>query len=368
MATFSRAVSPRFVCFPCLMFARRPFRLPCVLRPCRYQNLRYLGGGAYGTVCSAEDALQGNKKVAIKKISEVFRDLFDAKRILREILLLRHLGKGHENLLWLSDVFCWPQPHSHSLASLDVASFRDIYLVTDVLDTDLSRILESKQTLTGQHCKYFCYQLIRGLHYLHSAGVLHRDLKPSNLLVNANCELVIADLGLARPMSGFLAKESAGISRTSRVSRDSSVENEEEGGASGAGGSSSSGVPISAGKTTGLGARAGAGGGEGLTSYVVTRWYRAPELLLQSKTCEFEKEWPFRAVFALPTSFFGHFPPLITVAFTLPSLLFCYCRRLRSGYVFRGLHPRRDARKEGAFPGPFPCGPTPRCSRRHRYP
>ena len=42
-------------------------------------------------------------------------------------------------------------------------------------------------------------QLLRGLHALHSAGVIHRDIKPSNLLINANCDLVIADFGISRP-------------------------------------------------------------------------------------------------------------------------------------------------------------------------
>uniref|UniRef100_M4F821 Protein kinase domain-containing protein n=1 Tax=Brassica campestris TaxID=3711 RepID=M4F821_BRACM len=67
------------------------------------------------------------------------------------------------------------------------------------------------------------FQLLRGLKYLHSANILHRDLKPGNLLVNANCDLKICDFGLARTSQG----------------------NEQF-----------------------------------MTEYVVTRWYRAPELLL----------------------------------------------------------------------------------------
>ena len=41
-------------------------------------------------------------------------------------------------------------------------------------------------------------QALRGLKYVHSAGVLHRDLKPSNLLLNSACDLKICDFGLAR--------------------------------------------------------------------------------------------------------------------------------------------------------------------------
>lgn len=70
--------------------------------------------------------------------------------------------------------------------------------------------------------QYFLYQLLRGLKYVHSANVLHRDLKPSNLFLNANCDLKIGDFGLARTTSET----------------------------------------------------------DFMTEYVVTRWYRAPELLL----------------------------------------------------------------------------------------
>lgn len=45
-------------------------------------------------------------------------------------------------------------------------------------------------------------QILRGLKYVHSAGVLHRDLKPSNILLNATCDLKICDFGLARTRWG----------------------------------------------------------------------------------------------------------------------------------------------------------------------
>jgi len=66
------------------------------------------------------------------------------------------------------------------------------------MESDLERIVRSRQVLTDQHFQYFLYQILRSLKYVHSANVLHRDLKPSNILVNANCDLAICDFGLAR--------------------------------------------------------------------------------------------------------------------------------------------------------------------------
>ncbi|CAI0540987.1 unnamed protein product [Linum tenue] len=102
--------------------------------------------------------------------------------------------------------------------------FNDVYIAYELMDTDLHQIIRSNQGLSEEHCQYFLYQILRGLKYIHSANVLHRDLKPSNLLLNANCDLKICDFGLARVTSET----------------------------------------------------------DFMTEYVVTRWYRAPELLLNS--------------------------------------------------------------------------------------
>lgn len=71
-------------------------------------------------------------------------------------------------------------------------------MITELLQSDLHKIIVSPQHLSSDHIKVFLYQILRGLKYLHSARILHRDIKPGNLLVNSNCVLKICDFGLAR--------------------------------------------------------------------------------------------------------------------------------------------------------------------------
>lgn len=75
--------------------------------------------------------------------------------------------------------------------------FNDIYFVTSLMQADLSQVLKTEK-LSEEHVKFLVYQILRGLKYIHSAGIIHRDLKPSNLAVNEQCELKIIDFGLAR--------------------------------------------------------------------------------------------------------------------------------------------------------------------------
>ena len=74
-------------------------------------------------------------------------------------------------------------------------------MITELMQSDLHKIIVSPQHLSADHIKVFLYQILRGVKYLHSAKIMHRDIKPGNLLVNSNCVLKICDFGLARSVN-----------------------------------------------------------------------------------------------------------------------------------------------------------------------
>jgi len=55
-------------------------------------------------------------------------------------------------------------------------------MILDFMETDLHKIIYSKNQLTDEHIQYFIYQILRGLKYIHSANVIHRDLVSQSIL------------------------------------------------------------------------------------------------------------------------------------------------------------------------------------------
>jgi len=151
----------------------------------KYFPIKVLGEGVCETVCLVEDK-DTESRFAIKKYSKIFHDLEDAKGILLEAKILAHLD--HPNLCHLHDLI---PPRS-------LAYIEDVYLVMDSMEANLHKIIYSRQKLSNEHIQYFIYQILKGLKYLHSAGVVHSDLKPSNILVNRNCDIRICSFALVR--------------------------------------------------------------------------------------------------------------------------------------------------------------------------
>ena len=176
---------------------------------------KILGKGSFGLVTSAKDS-KTDAKIAVKRIRPYANDEWDARHTLREIRLMRLLDP-HPNIISLYDVSLWNKK-------------TELYLMMELMDCDLHKVIQSKQSLSENHYKCFIKQLLEGVKTMHALGIFHRDLKPGNILVSRDCQLRITDFGLARYMHNETLIG----------------ENEQN----------------------------------PMTEYVVTRWYRAPELLL----------------------------------------------------------------------------------------
>lgn len=219
----------------------------------RYQYKKLLGTGSYGAVCQALDAEDNCNPVAVKRVSDIFFDLRDGKRILREMAIMRRLAGRSQHLVNLLDIIS-PQDPEH---------FDNLHLVMEYFGQDL-RAMSMRQRFffTVPDVQGLMSDLLFGLSDLHAAGVFHRDLKPANVLVRERpsvdvrddhqpgWELKICDFGHARVVGekGRFVKISTEPKQvqhyqSQQLPREPSLQRH-------------------------------------LTCHVATRWYRAPELIL----------------------------------------------------------------------------------------
>lgn len=116
--------------------------------------------------------------------------------------------------------------HPNIVNLIDVFFFEEkIYFILEYLKADLRTYMDLHEKMDSALIKSYTYQIFQALMFCHQRRVLHRDLKPHNLLINESGCIKIADFGLARAVN----------------------------------------IPL-----------------RGYTPEVVTLWYRAPEILLNS--------------------------------------------------------------------------------------
>jgi serine/threonine protein kinase len=183
----------------------------------KYEVIDAIGQGAYGIVVAAKDKTQTQKEKQYVAIKKIEKAFEHKVFTKRTIRELKIMRLLKHENVLSIRTLLLPKSREE---------FDDIYVSTPLLETDLASIIKSNQPLSEEHQQFFIYQILRGLKYVHSAGIIHRDLKPRNLLVNSNCDLKICDFGLSRATH---CRDEPGK----------------------------------------------------MTDYVATRWYRAPELLLE---------------------------------------------------------------------------------------
>ncbi len=163
----------------------------------QYRLVKLVGRGSYGFVYEAT-ALPGNAlqieagaRLAIKVVRNVLSGYgaINAKRMLREICILRNLD--HVNIMKFRGLIAPP----------DINNLKDLYIVCDYVVTDLHKILHSDQPITNKHVQYITYQMLKSVRFLHERDIIHRDIKPANMLIDERVSLKLCDFGLARSTS-----------------------------------------------------------------------------------------------------------------------------------------------------------------------
>lgn len=145
-----------------------------------YQKLEQLGEGTYATVFRGKT--RNGDVVALKEITLDPEEGAPSTAI-REISLMKELD--HPNVIKLLDV---------------VHTETKLMLVFEFMEGDLKKYMDlngKRGALDPFTVKWFMFQLMSGIDYIHEFRVLHRDLKPQNLLINKG-QLKIGDFGLAR--------------------------------------------------------------------------------------------------------------------------------------------------------------------------
>lgn len=162
-----------------------------------------LGEGSYGRVKEMLDT-ENLRRCAVKimKKRKLRRIPNGEQNVQREIQLLKRLD--HPNIIKLFDVIYD-----------DVK--QKMYMIMEYCVGELQEMLDStekKMFPIWQAHGYFC-QILDGLEYLHSQGIVHKDIKPGNLLLATDGTLKISDFGVAERLNPFIADD---LCRTSQGS------------------------------------------------------------------------------------------------------------------------------------------------------
>lgn len=150
-----------------------------------YSVVKTAGKGAYGEVFEVISQNDG-KRYVCKTVKEIFRNKWTGMSILRELIFGRVLN--HPNILHINEV----------LLPKDMNSFQGLNIIYEKMDFDLMNLIRNGYPDNMHDAKIIMKQILLGVKYLHSVGIIHRDLKLDNILINyCDLSVKICDFGLS---------------------------------------------------------------------------------------------------------------------------------------------------------------------------
>ncbi|KAK2758274.1 hypothetical protein FQN54_004119 [Arachnomyces sp. PD_36] len=206
----------------------------------RFEVMKEIGDGSFGSVVLARVRTAGahvarrGTMVAIKTMKKTFES-FTPCLELREVIFLRSLPH-HPHLVPALDIF------------LDPFS-KKLHICMEYMDGNLYQLMKSRdhKCLDGRSVKSILYQILAGLDHIHAHHFFHRDIKPENILISTSAP-----------------NESSAFSRYSPLATPPST------------------PPAYTVKIADFGLARETHSKVPYTTYVSTRWYRAPEVLLRA--------------------------------------------------------------------------------------
>ncbi|XP_007897011.1 testis-specific serine/threonine-protein kinase 6-like [Callorhinchus milii] len=152
-----------------------------------YKLGKTIGEGSFAKVKVASSK-KYNKNVAIKVMDrkKVPKE-FVKKFLPRELAILR--GIKHPHIV-------------HVYEFIEVRNGK-VYIVMELVSTNLLEILQQRNCLPCQEAKHLFTQITKAIKYLHERDIVHRDLKCENILLTEQMQVKLADFGFGRKCQGY---------------------------------------------------------------------------------------------------------------------------------------------------------------------
>jgi len=150
----------------------------------KYRFIQDLGKGSYAQVCEAIEIKTG-RTFAIKKFLKATTEQTRARNCLREIEIITKMA--HQNIIKVKEVFI-PECEDNN----------SVFMVMEYFPLDLRKVIKSPAILEPINVKRLLYQILLSAYYMHTAKIVHRDLKPANILLDKKNTIKICDFGLSR--------------------------------------------------------------------------------------------------------------------------------------------------------------------------